>query len=50
MSKREVTDFPSWIREMASHDRLMADRGFYYDLYMEQFRPELAGAFTASTR
>lgn len=33
------------IQEMASHDELMANRGFYYNLYMEQFRPELADAF-----
>ena len=33
------------IQEMASHDELMAARGYYYKLYMEQFRPELAEAF-----
>ena len=33
------------IQEMASHDDLMAARGYYYDLYMEQFRPELVEAF-----
>lgn len=33
------------IREMASHDELMAARGYYYDLYMEQFRPEFVDAF-----
>ena len=33
------------IQEMASHDELMAARGYYYTLYMEQFRPELAEAF-----
>ena len=34
------------IQEMASHDELMAARGYYYNLYMEQFRPELAEAFS----
>ena len=29
---------------MGSHDELMAVKGFYYNLYMEQFRPELADA------
>ena len=33
------------IQEMASHDELMAARGYYYDLYMEQFRPEFVAAF-----
>ena len=33
------------IQEMASHDELMAARGYYYDLYMEQFRPEFVDAF-----
>ena len=33
------------IQEMAPHDELMANRGFYYNLYMEQFRPELSEAF-----
>ena len=32
------------ILEMGSHDELMAARGSYYNLYMEQFRPELATA------
>ena len=35
------------IQEMASHDELMAARGYYYDLYMEQFRPEFVNAFAA---
>ena len=30
------------IQEIGSHDDLMDSRGFYYNLYMEQFRPELA--------
>ncbi|MGI9622831.1 MAG: ABC transporter ATP-binding protein [Acidimicrobiales bacterium] len=29
------------IAEVGPHDELMAARGFYYRLYMEQFRPEL---------
>lgn len=34
------------IQEIGSHDDLMAARGYYYKLYMEQFRPELAEAFS----
>lgn len=37
------------IQEMASHDDLIAARGYYYDLYMEQFRPELVAAFAGPT-
>ena len=32
------------IQEIGSHDELLAARGFYYRLYMEQFRPELLDA------
>ncbi|MEO1062053.1 MAG: ABC transporter ATP-binding protein [Actinomycetota bacterium] len=32
------------IQEIGSHDDLMASRGFYYRLYLEQFRPELLDA------
>lgn len=36
------------IREMASHSELMTQRGFYYDLYMQQFPPGLDEALAAS--
>ncbi len=36
------------IVEMASHDQLMDRRGFYYDLFMEQFPPGLEVAFAVT--
>ncbi|MEM9516910.1 MAG: ABC transporter ATP-binding protein [Actinomycetota bacterium] len=35
------------IVEIGSHEELMARRGAYFELYMEQFRPELLDALTA---
>lgn len=32
------------IIERGTHDRMMRDRGFYYDLYMSQFKGKLTGA------
>ncbi|MEM8747092.1 MAG: ABC transporter ATP-binding protein [Actinomycetota bacterium] len=36
------------IEEIGSHDELMEARGFYYRLYLEQFRPELLDALRTS--
>ncbi|MEM8902999.1 MAG: ABC transporter ATP-binding protein [Actinomycetota bacterium] len=35
------------IQEIGPHDELMAARGFYHRLYLEQFRPELLDALRA---
>lgn len=32
------------IIERGTHDQMMRDRGFYYDLYMSQFKGKLTGA------
>jgi ATP-binding cassette subfamily B protein len=37
------------IVEMASHDELMADRGFYYALYMSQFKGKAPGGAEAAS-
>lgn len=32
------------IIERGTHEQMMSDRGFYYDLYMSQFKGKLTGA------
>jgi ATP-binding cassette subfamily B protein len=36
------------IEEMASHDELMANKGFYYALYMSQFKGKAPGGEEAA--
>jgi ABC-type multidrug transport system fused ATPase/permease subunit len=37
------------IEEMASHDELMANKGFYYALYMSQFKGKAPAGAEASS-